>query len=488
MLKSLGERIRKIERKRWMVIGAVLGVVLLGFLLIRGLAARGRAAQTADLQTALVERGALTATIGATGSVRAIQSAILSWQTTGTVEKVNVQIGDKVGQDEVLANLELTSLPQNVILAQNDLEAAQDELENFYNSYDDLGIAEAQKALADAQDAMEDAQRNLNAVSQPARQVDIDRAFANMILAKNALEKAQKNYAPYANKPDTNLVRANMLVKLSEAQQTYDSAVWTYNAYTGTGNPTAIAQAEAQLALAQAQLDQARKDYDEVSGGPTSEALAAAQGRVAAAQATLNLARLAAPFAGVVTDAYPHEGDLVSQGVVAFQIDNLDHLLVDVDVSEVDINKLGVSQPAIITFDAAPEKEYHGEVVSVALAGVVKQGAVNFRVTVELKDADEFVRPGMTAGVNIVVTELQDVLLVPNRAVRVEEGQRVVYILREGKMEPVVITLGASSETVSEVLAGDLHEGDMIVLNPPSFTFEPGQPPPGGGQFFGPGN
>jgi len=52
----------------------------------------------------------------------------------------------------------------------------------------------------------------------------------------------------------------------------------------------------------------------------------------------------------------------------------------------------------------------------------------------------------------------------------------------------VVITLGASSETVSEVLGGDLHEGDTIVLNPPSFTFEPGQPPPQGIQdLFGGG-
>ncbi|HEY6072379.1 MAG TPA: hypothetical protein VIV15_03050, partial [Anaerolineales bacterium] len=70
-----------------------------------------------------------------------------------------------------------------------------------------------------------------------------------------------------------------------------------------------------------------------------------------------------------------------------------------------------------------------------------------------------------------------DVLLVPNRAVRVVDGQRVVYVLKNGQPETVEITLGASSAEVSEVVAGDLQEGDSIVLNPPT-QFESSGPPP----------
>jgi len=102
---------------------------------------------------------------------------------------------------------------------------------------------------------------------------------------------------------------------------------------------------------------------------------------------------------------------------------------------------------------------------------------VDFTVTVELTDADAAVKPGMTAAVNIVVDQLQDVLLVPNRAVRVSEGKRVVYVLRNGQTEKVEITLGASSETSSQVLDGNLKEGDAIVLNPPT-VFEQNGPPP----------
>ena len=88
------------------------------------------------------------------------------------------------------------------------------------------------------------------------------------------------------------------------------------------------------------------------------------------------------------------------------------------------------------------------------------------------------VKPGMTAAVNIVVQELQDVLLVPNRAVRLVEGERVVYLLVDGQAVKKEIRLGSSSDTVSIVAGGDFKEGDMVILNPP-VEFGPGRP--GGG-------
>ena len=86
-------------------------------------------------------------------------------------------------------------------------------------------------------------------------------------------------------------------------------------------------------------------------------------------------------------------------------------------------------------------------------------------------------KPGMTAAVNIVVNELEDVLLVPNRAVRIEDGERVVYIMRDNEMESVTIVLGASSDINSEVIDGELKEGNAIILNPP-IGFDSNGPPP----------
>ena len=83
----------------------------------------------------------------------------------------------------------------------------------------------------------------------------------------------------------------------------------------------------------------------------------------------------------------------------------------------------------------------------------------------------------MTAAVNIVVNELDDVLLVPNRAVRIEDGDRVVYIMQNNDLESIAIVLGATSDVNSEVIDGELKEGDLIVLNPP-LAFDNSGPPP----------
>jgi HlyD family secretion protein len=221
------------------------------------------------------------------------------------------------------------------------------------------------------------------------------------------------------------------------------------------------------VALAQARLDDAQREWDRLRDGPDPTDLSAAQARLDAAQAAINLGRIMAPFAGTIIEVGVMPGDVVTPGTVAFEIVDLSRLLVDVQVSEVDIDRVQLGQPVSLTFDAVPSRTYQGVVSAVGLAGVSVQGVVNFEVTVEISDADEAVRPGMTAAVNIVVEQIEDVLLVPNRAVRVQDAERVVYVLRSGQLTAVPVVLGASSDTDSQVLEGDLHVGDLIVLNPP---------------------
>jgi len=230
----------------------------------------------------------------------------------------------------------------------------------------------------------------------------------------------------------------------------------------------------------EAQLSDAQREWERLKDGPDPDDLAAAQARAAAAQATLDQAHIVAPFSGLITEVTSKPGDQVSPGTPAFRLDDLSHLWVDVEVSEVDINQVKTGQPAVLTFDAILAKEYQGEVVEVAPVGNEALGVVNFKVTVELKDADEDVRPGMTSAVEIVVSQLDNAMLIPNQAVRVEEGKRVVYTLDEnGQLTAIEVTLGASSDTFSQLLEGDLQPGDVIVLNPPIDFFSGG--PPGGG-------
>jgi len=244
-----------------------------------------------------------------------------------------------------------------------------------------------------------------------------------------------------------------------------------------------LADAEADMVFKKAKLDDAQRAYDRVKDGPNPADIAAAQARVNAAQATLDMAQLVAPFAGTITDAHPLSGDQVTAGTLGFRVDDLSSLYVDVEISEVDINTVSLEQPVTLTFDAILGSEYHGVVTQVSQAGNTVQGVVNFTVTVKVTDADEQVKPGMTAAVNITVQQLKDVILIPNRAVRLVDGKRVVYLLRDGLPVQVEVRLGSSSDTMSVLVGGEVKEGDPVILNPPSIsTFGPGN---GGGPFGG---
>ncbi|GAB4531450.1 MAG: efflux RND transporter periplasmic adaptor subunit [Anaerolineales bacterium] len=463
--------------KKFLTWGFVLILAAGGFYAYRQYQLQNAGQEIAQYQTETVRRGALTATIGATGSVRANQMTVLTWQTTGTVAQINVQVGDRVSKGQELATLEQTSLPQSIIMAQADLVNARKALENLQQPPSELAIAQAQQAIADAQKAVDQAQKVLDSLNASARQVDIDSAQATVVLARDKLQKAQDNFAPYANKPEDNLRRAYFQSVLAQAQREYDNAVARLNNLLGTANATDLAVAQANLDTAQARLADTRQAYEDLLAGPTADDVAVAEARIAAAQATLNMAHIAAPFDATVTQVENKPGDQVSPGSLAFRLDDLSHFLVDVEISEVDINRVRVGQPVILSFDAILGKEYHGQVIAVPPVGQTVQGVVNFKVTVELSDSDEEVKPGMTAAVNIVVSELQEALLVPNRAVRFRDGQRVVYILKDGQLTPVPVVLGASSESYSEVLESNLQVGDAVALNPPSQFDQQGGPP-----------
>lgn len=430
-----------------------------------------------ELQTIPAEVSSIMAMVGATGTVRANQSALLAWQTSGTVHRVYAGLGDSVQVGQVLADLEETSLPQNILMAGAELVEAQEALEELLEPASPLELRQAEQAVAKAQEAVRDAEQRLASLNSTASQTDIDQAQANLVLAQDRLDRAREAFQPYANKPESNLTRARLQSQLAQAQEEYDAAARRLNNLLGSANAIDLAVAEADLAVANAQLEEARRQYDRLKEGPEADEIAAAEARIAAARATVALKQLTAPFAGSITEARLMPGDQVSIGTAAFRLDDLSRLLVDVQVAEVDINRVRPEQNVILTFDAILGQEYHGVVREVARAGTSVQGVVEFTVTVELTDAGEAVRPGMTAAVNVVIERLENVLVVPNRAVRVRDGQRVVYVLRGGVPEPVEVVLGASSEAVSQVLEGELEAGDLVVLNPPA-EFGQGEPPP----------
>jgi HlyD family secretion protein len=406
----------KFSRRTWIIIGVIAAVLLI----VAFIFARNGSQKSSSFQTTTLERGSLIATVGATGSVRAQQSAVLVWETAGIVEKVNAQVGDKVSQNDVLASLEKSSLSQNVILAEADLATNQKTLDDLLNS--DTARAKAVRALDDA-------------------------------------EKTYTNAYNY---------RLGLNGKIDITDTYLDHGVPKVRYTKGYADAETIADADEKLALAKAQLDDAKRAVERLKNGADPVDVESAKARIAAAQSTLDMARIIAPFDGTVTQANPEVGSQVTTGTTAFRVDDLSHLQVDLQVSEVDINNVEIGQNATLTFDAIIGKEYHGKVMKVGQAGDTVSGVVSFTVTVELTDADELVKPGMTSAVNVIVKEQKDVVLVPNRAVRLINGDRVVYKLVNNQPKTFKITLGSTDGASSVLLGGDVKEGDEIIVNPPS--------------------
>jgi multidrug resistance efflux pump len=422
------------------------------------LAACGGAAQETPPPAEDTANEEFASLVSATGMVVPAQWAALSLPTAGVVEEVLVTEDQRVSAGEVLvrvrgkeqleaavsaAQVELTAAQQALDALREDVDllAAQalQDLETSSEALEDLQTPEIQEALAlqavtEAQKAVDSAERLVRILHSTADQADIGAAQAQVVLARDVLEKAQDDYEPYANKNEDNLVRANLLARLSAAQQSYDSAVRNLNALQGTASEVDIAVAEADLAAARAQLIRAEREWSRVQEGPSqaetalleaeiaaaerdyaiyqvgpdpddialAEArLANAEAQTAAAQAALEDLELRAPFDGTVSQISIQDSEWVNPGQTVLLLADLSQLQVETtDLNEIDVARLRSGDLAIVTFDALPNATVEGLVARIAPKAAEGSG-VNFPVMLELSEIPQELRWGMTAFVDI---------------------------------------------------------------------------------------
>ena len=289
----------------------------------------------------------------------------------------------------------------------------------------DIQQARALEAVADAEKLVEEAEKRLRNVKSTASRADIDAANASVVLLKDALDKAEEDFEPYADKPEDNLTRANFQAKLAAAQQAYDAAVRRLNALSGTGDAVDIAVAEAELGTAQAQLDQAQREYERVKDGPRDadiavleaqvnstkrdyealqdgpdpDDLALAQARVETAEANLALAQadtiqeqldiaqaqvdaaeaalgviqtqlektvLTAPIDGTVLYRFVDPGEVVQIGATTIVLGVLDRLTITVYVPEDRYGEISLGDEVIVQVDSFPDETFFATVVRIA--------------------------------------------------------------------------------------------------------------------------
>jgi len=162
----------------------------------------------------------------------------------------------------------------------------------------------------------------------------------------------------------------------------------------------------------------------------------------------------------------------VSAGSQAVRLADLSTLQLKVPVSEVDIPNVAVGQKATMTFDAYFNETFEGNVLEIAGAAENQAGVMVYMVTISIEDGQGSLKPGMTAGVVIEIAEKPNALVLPVQAVTSKDGKDIVYVMRGSNPEAVEVQVGAYSEDQVEILSGDLEEGDLVVVNPPTSVLD----------------
>jgi HlyD family secretion protein len=470
-IKELQEKEMEMSKtqKTWIIAGISVVVVIALVLVVASVRAQS-SSTAAAYQTTTVQLGTLTSSVEGSGTVASPQTASLSWTTSGQVDQVMAKIGGQVKSGDVLATLLQDAKTQsNLEIA---LVTAQANLAQLTSPE---AIANAKLAITTDQTNVINAQYGVNNLQYWKNNGLIQDQYASVVIAKVNLDKAQAAYddahvGQYINNAD----EATLYQALYNAQQAYDKAFNSYSAYSQKPTQRQVDAAQANLDLVNATLAQDQTYLAALTGGSvpanaTGTALLQlkqAQLNVQTAQENLDATTLTAPFNGTITQAKAIPGAIVSAGTQIFRLDNLSNLDVAVQVTEIDINGIKAGQPATITFNAIPNKTYSGTVTSTDLAGTVGNNSTTFSVTVQITDADAQIKPGMAANVTIVTNQVTDALLVPTTSIFTDNnGQQYVYLIQNGTQTTVPVTVGAVSDTTTQITGNTLKEGDTIILS-----------------------
>jgi HlyD family secretion protein len=336
--------------------------------------------------------------VNASGVLVADQEAHMAFSLAGNVKLVNAVLGDQVQAGQILVQLDDTT--QQVGLEQANL--ALRELSS------PVAIANAKLAVTTAQTNVTNAQLALNNQQYWHNTALIQNYYANYVLAKANLDKAQTAYDnTHAGAYINNANQAAAYNALYTAQQAYNTAFYYYSLYSQAPTQNQEDQAQANLDLANATLKNAQTYLAALNGGTVPAGatgtnllqLEQAQLAVQTAQANLDATRLVAPFSGEVASVAVSVGDYVSPGQIILVISDITHMHVETtDLSERDVPKVKLGQAATISIKAL-NQDVSGKVSAISPLADTLGGDVVYKVTILLVTLPSNLRSGMSVDV-----------------------------------------------------------------------------------------
>jgi multidrug efflux pump subunit AcrA (membrane-fusion protein) len=164
---------------------------------------------------------------------------------------------------------------------------------------------------------------------------------------------------------------------------------------------------------------------------------------------------------------------------------NTQSLVLRGTIGESEVAKLKIGQVANLTVDALSGQKMTGRIVSLDPVATIQSGVPVYGIDIAVDVPAAAIKAGMSASASVILASKQNVLTVPNTAIRTVNGQRGVQVLRDGEAVDTAVTFGLANDTVTEAVTG-LAEGDVVVIPTLRAPTTSGQPNRGGG-IGGPG-
>ncbi|HSM20346.1 MAG TPA: efflux RND transporter periplasmic adaptor subunit, partial [Hyphomicrobiales bacterium] len=262
-----------------------------------------------------------------------------------------------------------------------------------------------------------------------------------------------------------------------------------------------LSQLVAKEFVSQQDLEAAKAAYERAVA---SLASAEADAKVAEADLKLNETNLekaciCSSIDGVVLSRNIEPGQTVAaslQAPVLFTLaEDLRQMELQVDIDEADIGQVKEGQAAVFTVDAYQDRSFPAAISKLSFAPQTVEGVVTYQAILSIDNSELLLRPGMTATAEIVVEKVKDALLVPNAALRFEppaeeedtadggllrmifphpprrakaltaEGERQIWLLKEGQAASAMVVTGLTDGTMTEVLSGDIAPDDSVIVD-----------------------
>ena len=452
-------------------------------------------------ETSPVTKGNVRSRVTATGNLQAVTQITVGSQVSGIIQTLYVDFNTRVRKGQPLAQLD----PSNFRAQVEQTTASVNNAEaNLANAQANVGNQAANAKSAEA--AVTSAQAKVEAAygSLANAQAAVTTAEANLRKGQADYLLAQRNEQRQMALSQRDLIASSDLDTAKTTTLTSKASVDSLRSQIVAARAglrsaeanikSAQAEVEAAKMRAQAAIQQMESSRAQVQGAQAQ----VSQARANQSQARTNLgyATIRSPIDGIVLDRKVTLGQTVAAQFQAPDLftlaENLDQIQVQANIDEADIGQVKAGARATFSVDAYPEERFRGKVKEVRQAPVTVQNVVTYVVIVDTRNDDGKLKPGMTATVNIQVDSREDVLLVSNSALRFKPAnatpaprpQRTPGAHKNGEpkekrkstvwtvdpkdpgqfVEHKIVT-GITDGTNTEIVEGDLKEGDKVVTS-----------------------